>query len=95
MKEYEWSFETIVGEYQNNEMIPVEVKNIIEDYMKYFQLGSGFSAGEIYAYVATYYEPFQPPATPRQIMDWLNYQSLHQKTVTKHNTLGRAIFNTI
>lgn len=76
-------------------MIPVEVKNIIEDYMKYFQLGSGFSAGEIYAYVATYYEPFQPPATPRQIMDWLNYQSLHQKTVTKHNTLGRAIFNTI
>ena len=42
-----------------------------------------------------FYEPIQSPVTSQQIKDWLDYQSLHQGFVTKHNTLGRAIFNTI
>lgn len=78
-----------------NEMMPLAVKELIREYMYSFPIGRVFCVGDIFAYVAAYYEPIQSPVTSQQIRDWLDYQSLHQGFVTKHNTLGRAIFNTI
>ena len=75
--------------------MPLTVKNLIIDYMYSFPIGSAFCVEDIFAYVVAYYEPSQPPVTSRQIRDWLNYQSLHQGFVAKHNTCGHAIFNTI